>query len=573
MTKTQLWLLAACIGCGGAEVRFPLRAPYTQDTDVNPVSLPCRPDPSAKEPHRMACMPKEYVSPFVWILLENSIFGRISRGFALDVVDEARNSNSLDEVADSSWFTNRKPTSSPEDKAKGACKPEDFIDTSKPEKWLIDHGKDNGSTLGFRVVIPGQGKYLLKADEADKPERASAASVIGAAFYHNAGYFTSCEQVVYIRREQLELGKGLTIISNAGVATPLDEAALTSALARVPRRGDTFRMQASKWLDGAALGPFRYEKTRSDDPNDIIRHEDRRELRGGKLLAAWLNHWDAREQNSMDMWLASDKKNKESSPGYVRHYIIDTSDIFGETVKPDAFERRLGHSYTLDFTDMAIDLVTLGLIERPWDRARVVPGRELFGYYSGQNFDPETWKTAYPNPAFLRMTERDAAWMARIIARFSPDDVRAIVDGADFSDPSNGAYLTELLLERQRIILKRYLTRLSPIGDVRTEPDGRVCGQDFARLRGVFSFDQFRYRIEQQAGNQRIQLTPELRDDGVICFLPKSVAPETLPEGDAGRVVIFHVDNGTGAGLLDIHAYDLGPTRGMRVVGLIRTEN
>ena len=58
----------------------------------------------------------------------------------------------------------------------------------------------------------------------------------------------------------------------------------------------------------------------------------------------------------------------------------------------------------------------------------------------------------------------------------------------------------------------------------------------------------------------------------MICFVPTSTAPATLADDDAGRVVIFNVDNGTSAGSLAIHAYDLGPTRGMRVVGLVRRQ-
>src|SRR6185295_4863978 len=130
--------------------------------------------------------------------------------------------------------------------------------------------------------------------------RASAASVIGAAIYHAIGFNTSCEQVVVLRKAQLQLKAGLKVVENSGVAHPFDDAALDRVLAtttQVP--GGRVRMQASKWLPGLALGPFRYIGTRADDPNDVIDHADRRELRGGRVLAAWLDHWDAREQNSM----------------------------------------------------------------------------------------------------------------------------------------------------------------------------------------------------------------------------------------------------------------------------------
>jgi len=67
----------------------------------------------------------------------------------------------------------------------GACKPEDALPAEVANgAWLIDHGKDNGSTVGFRVQVPGKGIYLLKADDPEAPELASAASVIGAAFYY-----------------------------------------------------------------------------------------------------------------------------------------------------------------------------------------------------------------------------------------------------------------------------------------------------------------------------------------------------------------------------------------------------
>ena len=42
-----------------------------------------------------------------------------------------------------------------------------------------------------------------------------------------------------------------------------------------------------------------------------------------------------------------------------------------------------------------------------------------------------------------------------------------------------------------------------------------------------------------------------------------------LSDGDPRRLVVIRIRNGTGAGPLDIHAYDLG-ARGLRIVGLER---
>ncbi|MDB4957172.1 MAG: hypothetical protein JWO36_4741 [Myxococcales bacterium] len=574
--KTVLSLLAITAACATAPRRFPLRAPLTIDTDLAPVSLPCRPDPTPKQPEQMRCMPAEYVSPFAWNQIENTFFARLSRFFSIDIVKEAENANSLDEVADSSWFTNRigEHALTIEQKAAGGCKPEDFLppETDVPDgAWVIDKGKANGSTPGFRIDVPGKGKYLLKADTPGEPERASAAEVIGAALYHAVGFSTSCEQVVYIRPSQLELTPGLISIDNAGVSHPFDAAALQKVLSSSTPDGKLVRMAASKWLPGVPLGPFRYEGVRDDDPNDIIPHENRRELRGSKLLAAWMNHWDAREQNSMDLWFASNEKAKQSSPGVVRHYVIDTSDTLGGPVDPRT-SPRLGYSYTVDFGSIFTDLVTFGLVEHPWDRVEKVHGREKFGFFAARDFDPAEWKTLYPNPAFLRMTERDGAWMARLIARFGPEDVRAIMKAGHFKDQSDVDYLTQVMIDRQKIILARYLTVLSPIADIQRQPDGRLCGVDLARLRGVFPETSFHYTAVQIAGHQRWTVPVAAGPEGAVCISPQSFSKPGIPDDAPERLAVFRLDNGTDAGPLEIHAYDLGLARGMRVVGLIRYE-
>jgi hypothetical protein len=572
MRLTNLGCAAIAVSCAGAPRPFPLRAPLVVDSDTRPVSVACRSEPSAKEPARVRCAPAEFVSPFAWDYADNLVFAPLSRALAIEVSGEAANATSLDEVASSSWFENRIGAAplSTEQRTLGACDPDDVLAGEVADgAWSIDHGKDNGSTEGFRVEVPGKGRYMLKADDPGVPERASAASVIGAAFYNAAGFSTTCEQIVEIRRDQLRLAPGLTTTSNTGFTAPFDAAALDAVLASSTQVAGRIRMQASKWLPGLALGPFRYAGVRDDDPNDAIAHEDRRELRGSRLLAAWLNHWDAREQNTMDLWLASDARDTRSSPGYVRHYIIDTSDAIGGGIASAVATRRLGHAYLVSLRDVMLDFVTLGLVERPWDRARSVAGREKFGVFSARDFDPEHWRGAYPNPAMLRMTERDAAWMARIIARFTGADVRAIAASGRFSDARDTEYLARILIDRQHEILVRYLTRLSPLSDVHPAGGGRLCALDLARSSAALPADQFHYGVVEIAADRRVELVATPAAGGTVCFHPISFARGELRDDAAERRVVFELSNGTAAGPLEIHAYDLGP-RGMFVVGLKR---
>jgi hypothetical protein len=547
---------------------FPLRDLFVVDTDMQDVSVRCTPDPSKDDPKRTRCAPREYFSPFIWDNLDNLLFAPMSRAFAVTVTGEARNVNSLDEVPDSAWFTNHPSLREHDDGAPGACTPADMLpgpDEVAPGTWVIDHGKDNGSTLGFRIEVPGKGKYMLKADDTGKPERASAASVIGAAIYDAIGFYTSCEQVIVLKKAQLELTAGLHVTSNAGHTTPFDDAALDNVLASTTQLpGGAVRMQASKWLPGLSLGPFRYVGTRDDDPNDVVDHADRRELRGNRILSAWLDHWDAREQNSLDAWIAVNK-DPRSSPGHVVHYMLDTSDVIGGEVGIDDMSRRLGHAYEFDPIDISRALLSFGADERPWDRAHYQHGREKFAYYTARDFDPERWRPSYPNPAFERMTERDAAWMARKIAKFSPEDVRMFVALGRWSKSDDADYVAHILILRQHMILARYLTRLSPLGDVAADGN-QICATDFARLRQIEAPEMFRYTAVVRG--RQLPVTEGL--DGRVCIDTTPSPRRDLRDDDPRRRVEIVVRNGTEAGPLTIHAFDLDG-RGLKIVGLTRS--
>jgi hypothetical protein len=564
--------LAGTTSCASVQRRFALRDPITTDTDLRDVSLPCHVEPTEKDPKHVSCAPAEYVSPLIWDGADNLVFRPLTEVWAFRASSEAVNANSFDEVADSSWFTNRIGTRAlPMDElVRGACQPQELLEPdSEPDgAWVVDHGKTNGSSLGFRVNVRGR-KYLFKVD-TDAPERPSAASVIGAAAYQAVGFNTSCEQIVYIRPALLKLKPGLKVQANFGGARDFDQAALDHILSLAPKKDGLLRFQASAWLPGSLIGPFRYAGTRRDDSNDAIPHEDRRELRGGRVLAAWLDHFDAREQNSMDSWIAAAKGAPDASPGHVVHYYLDTSDCLGSAWDWEPITRRLGYSYVADWSEMARDFVTLGIPLRPWDRVKRVPGHESFNYFDVANFAPDEWKNEYANPAFDRMTERDGAWMARILAHFSPAQVRALASMGRFSEASTTEYLAQVLEGRLDRILERYLTRLSPIADAHMVGPDRLCAVDLAEMRGLRDPSQFAYTAHVIGGSW---LSVDRPSPAVMCVTLPQVAPDGGSADDAReRYVRIRIRDGVARGPLVAHLYDLGPTRGLRLVGLERPE-
>jgi hypothetical protein len=499
------------------------------------------------------------------------LFRPIARFFAVDPAGRAANVNAFDEVPDSSWFENRigRAAMSGDEVGHGPCGERVLDPNGHDGSWTIDEGKPNGANPGFRVNIPGVGKFLLKADLSEEPERATGATAIAARLYYAVGFFAPCDSVVYFRPQLLSLKPGLTVTDNSGKTRPFDQKALEHVLSRAVHRDGLVRMGASRWLPGKPIGPYRYEGTRDDDPNDVIDHEDRRELRGGRLLAAWLNHFDSREQNTMDVFMTV--SDQDPSRGYVRHFILDLGDCFGSIWAWDAMTRRLGHSYYLDFDYLAADFVTFGLVERPWDRAQRDAG--VFNYFSARDFDPEDWRGGYPNPAFGRMTEADGAWMARIIARFGEEQIAAAVQAGQYSFESS-QYLTSTLVARRQAILNRYLSRLSPIADLQVQGQ-RLCGRDLARQHGVVPDTAQGYSVtaEVRRGEAEAKLTLaaakiEAREAGLVCVDLSELATQVAGVGQAYLKV--EIANGYAADVLRAHLYDLGAAGGLRLVGIER---
>ncbi len=439
--------------------------------------------------------PAEYYSGLMWDGADKIVLRQITRALLIDDFGPAKNVNVYGEVPNSSWYTNRLALGSlPIERVlRGPC--DKIIDMDAV--WLAKSGKVDGANPGFVIEDTSDGRrYLLKFDSFQQlPERATAADVIGSKIYWAAGFSTPCNVVVHFKRENLRLAPNASKKDKIGRKTSMVASDIDDALRNAPLNAEgRIRASASLFLPGKPIGPFTYEGTRRDDPNDVIPHEDRRELRGSRLLAAWTNHFDAREQNTFTSFISD-----ESRRGYVQHHIIDFGDIFGSNWASDALTRRFGYASYLDPGQILTDLLTLGLIRRPWDDVTKYPEGEIFGYYDVANFEPTQWKDGYPNAAFTRMDAVDAYWAARTISRFSDELIIALTGEAKLSNPEHARYLAHVMMGRRDRIVKHYLLALSPLDSPRIWAD-RFCARDLLVEGGYYRSTAGTYEVRVDEG-------------------------------------------------------------------------
>lgn len=570
---------AVAFACAGdATRRFPLRDPVWVVADA---SL------SVKPAERASC---EY-----GVAVDDIFLRPLSSTLGLPIPGESLDVNSLDEVPNSAWFTNRIGVfpMTPDEVALGACVAGPSLDPSRGP-WRVVSGKIDGANPGFVVKAPDGQRYLLKVDGTFTSERATTADAVGAAIYYAAGYNAPCNQVINFPRDILTLDPKARLKDTHGNHRPLIQSDLDRILAAGWRRPDgLIRVIASRYLPGTPLGPFRYEGVRADDPNDTIPHDRRRELRGGKLFAAWIHHWDAVETNTLDMLVEHDGHQA------VRHNILDWGDSLGGLWPWEQINRRIGigRASYFDATVAMTDLVTLGLVHRPWYHVAPPAMPEVFGYFGADHFVPSEWRPAYGNPAFDQMTIRDALWAVRIIARFSDADLAAIVRGARLDDPAAETYLIDTLIKRRDIILRDYLTRYTSLdrftlGHSGTG-DGRqsLCFEDLAIATRVSAPATTTYRLHMHGGRNLEellgwkQLRPDPTSPARTCILlpfggarPSDRAGAAARADDPARYSLIEIYSNATPSMrptasVVLHLYDLGPERGFQLVGIERPDD
>ena len=170
--------------------------------------------------------------------------------------------------------------------------------------WTIIKGKRVGRSAGF-VARNTRGQLaFFKFDDPDFPGLGTTADVIVSRFLHAAGYNVPEYHSLRIDPTSIALSPSATTLGKYKVERTMTASDLASILEAVPR-DSAGRVLAgiSVALPGTPKGPFSYEGIRRDDPNDTVRHENRRELRGLRLLMAWFNNTDARRGNTLDVYV------------------------------------------------------------------------------------------------------------------------------------------------------------------------------------------------------------------------------------------------------------------------------
>jgi hypothetical protein len=409
-------------------------------------------------------------------------FGETARSFG-----PALNVNTLGEVPDSSWFTNRigQHDMTIEDVLRGP----DDRDGPAPGIWQVTGRPDAGITPKFTIRDARGDTYLLKLDPPSNPELPSSVELISTKLFHAIGYHVPQDFIVAFTADRLTVAPGAMIRNASGDRVPIRPADVERWLRRMPRRADgSIRALASLYVPGTVVGQFMYTGRRSDDPNDLFPHERRRELRGMRLFAAWLNHDDARAINSIDTYV------EDHGRRYIRHYMQDFGSNLGSG-STSAQQPRGGYEYLLEPGKVAKGLVSFGLYERDWMRAKW-PKATSIGNIEAEVFDPATWKTEYPNPSFNQMDAADAFWAASIVSRFSDQMIRGIVEEARLSDRDAAEYLADVIIKRRDKTVRWGITSTNPLDRFEVR-DGRApeLAFDNAAVRLHIVNQQSQYEI------------------------------------------------------------------------------
>ena len=477
---------------------------------------------------------------------------------AVDV--RARNVNTIDEVPDSSWFTNRigaRPVSIA-DAVRG---PLDGLGPAGQD-WVVTHAKESGFSPGFTMQDASGETWFVQFDPKGFPEAATGAVMVASKIFWTLGYYQVDSRLITVHPDHLTISDKATHRAPSGKRRPMRRADLDEVLRHAQRNADgTYRAVAGRAIPGKVLGGFRYHDTRPDDPNDVVPHEHRRELRALKVFGAWTNLVDMKAGNTLDTLIRVDGR------GVVRHYLQDVGSTFGSSAI-GARDYDEGYDYLIQGKPLMKRALLFGLPLPAWATVPY-PDEKDIGRFEGKVFDPLRWKPRAPTAAFLRARPDDTFWAARRVAAFSDEMIQAIAKTGEFSNPRTAPALAATLIARRDRIARAYLPALNPIVDVALANDGTLTFANAAVDAGVAA-KPASYAIEWARFDNATGESTPLGGRAVVTS-PRAAAPGRLPD-EAGAYVKVQISatGGPKAWAVPVQAYFRRSAGGWQLVGLDR---
>jgi hypothetical protein len=430
-------------------------------------------DPISREPETQDATKTAEWDIDLFVDLTTNLFG--NPGDSTPNV-RARSINTVDELPDSGWFTNRigaRPISVDE-VVRGPI----TGDGPAPGPWTVIRPKTSGYAPGFTMRDAKGETWFVSFDAPGSPEAATGAVMVANKIFWALGYNQVENHLGRITPDQIRIDEKATIRLPSGKRRPMRQRDIDDVLRRSQRSADgSFRAVLGRLIPGKVLGGFRYYGTRPDDPNDVVPHEHRRELRALKVFGAWTNLVDMKAGNTLDAVAQVDGR------AVVRHYLQDVGSTFGAgALGPREYDE--GWEYLYQGKPLLTRLFTFGFAVPRWATVDYdeQPG---VGRFEGVAFDPTSWKPRVPTAAFRRARADDDFWAARRVVAFSDEMIRAMAKTAQYSDPRAETLLAGVLIQRRDKIARAFLPAVNPVVNVAMAADGSVTFENAAAAAGV----------------------------------------------------------------------------------------
>jgi hypothetical protein len=519
-----------------------------------------RDDPMQREPESQdASKVEEWDIDLFWDLAENMFAHPGDK--ALN--QRAGNVNTIDEVPDSNWFTNRilaHPLTT-EAIVRGP------LTGSGPAAgtWTVVAPKQSGFAPGFTMKDAKGELWFVSFDADGFPDAATGAILVANKIFWALGYWQVENHLVQLNPATLVIADTAMMKTPTGSKRRMVQRDVESVLRRAQVSDDgTYRAIAARAVTGRPLGGFRYYGTRPDDPNDIIPHEHRRELRALKVFGAWTNLVDMKAGNTLDSLITDNGKN------VVRHYLQDVGSTFGTGANaPREYDE--GWEYLYEGDLLLKRLVTLGFYLRPWQTVDYVEN-PMIGRFEGTQFAPRDWKPRVPTAAFLRADEGDTFWAARRVMAFSDEMIRAVAREGHYGDDSAPALLAQVLIERRNTIGRTYLNAINPVSAPALDAAGTLTFENAAVAAGVAAEPPGGYIVDWAAFDNTTNNSTPIGSPALTNG-HRAAAPGSLPSqtGAFVKVGIKAVNAAEPSWATPVNAYFRRDAGGWTLVGIERT--